>query len=569
MKENINTRIAAMRHWMEEHSTEAIVLPTMDPHNSEYVAAHWQTRQWFTGFTGSAGTALVTPTEAFLWTDSRYWLQAEEQLAGTPFRLMREGKDESLASWLETHTIGRIGFLEDMMVPSLFAEVFTKKTRERATALPANTFDYLWPERPSLPFSKAEIMPDSLAGESAQDKIDRIIKWLKANGRTELFMSELSEIAWTLNLRADDIPYNPFLISFLLLRSGGEHQLFVHRQQLESEVKDYLAALHISLSPYEEGLAMQQQRMRDEEEESPVALFRATKNEVELDGFREAHRRDGVAMVSFLRKLHEARGKGWTELTVDRELSALRAEQPGFRGLSFETIAACGPHGAIVHYEATEETSVPLADHGFLLLDSGAHYDCGTTDITRTIALGPLTDEERRVYTLVLRGHLQLQNLRFPEGTTGLQLDTAARAAMWREGYDFGHGTGHGVGHRLGVHEGPLQIRKNVRACTLLNIRARQVITDEPGIYVTGRFGVRIENMLVCKESGETDYGRFLCFEPLTLCPYDKHAIMPDMLSNEERLWLNSYHMRVRTILSPMLDDPADQAWLCQATEPI
>ena len=569
MKEEINERTGLLRRWMEREGLGAVVLPTMDPHNSEYVAAHWQTRQWFTGFTGSAGTAVVTPHEALLWTDSRYWLQAEEQLQPTPFRLMREGQDEPVATWLEEHTEGPIGFAEDMMVPALYAELFSPPTRHRATALPASALDFLWPTRPALPLSRAELMPEQLAGETAESKLGRILEWMVRHGRQELFVSELSEIAWTLNLRADDIPFNPFLISFLLLRASGRHTLFVHAEQLDADVRHHLSGLGIGLAPYAEGLAMQQQRLTEPDEESPIADFRAQKNDTEIEGFREAHRRDGVAMVQFLRLLDEAKGQGWTELTVDEVLTGLRARQEGFRGRSFETIAAAGPHGAIVHYEATEETSVPLPDHGFLLLDSGAHYDCGTTDITRTIALGPLTDEERRVYTLVLRGHLQLQNLHFPEGTTGLQLDTAARAAMWREGYDFGHGTGHGVGHRLGVHEGPLQIRKNVRPCTLLNIRAQQVITDEPGIYVAGRFGVRTENMLLCREAAATDFGRFLRFEPLTLCPYDRRAIVPHMLSAEEREWLNAYHARVRSELEPLLSDPADRLWLCQATEPL
>ncbi len=569
MKQEICNRIEALRQWMNEQELGGMVLPTMDPHNSEYVAAHWQARQWFSGFTGSAGTLVVTPTEACLWTDSRYWLQATEQLSGTPIDLMREGEDEELAVWMEKHVAGRIGFPEDMMVSQLYAEIFTVNTSQSATPLPAAALDALWPDRPSLPFSKAEVMPENLAGEAAESKMQRIVKWLEEKQGNELFISELSEICWTLNLRADDIPYNPFLISFLLLRTDGNHVLYTHQEQLDSEVRRHLESLHISIRPYDEGLRIQQERLKVETEESPVAAFRARKNDAEIAGFREAHVRDGVAMVRFMRRLEETRNEEWTELRVDRELTALRAEQPGFRGLSFETIAASGPHGAIVHYEATEETSAVLADHGFLLLDSGAHYDCGTTDITRTIALGSLTDEERHVYTLVLRGHLQLQNMHFPEGTTGLQLDTAARASMWREGYDFGHGTGHGVGHRLGVHEGPVQIRKNVRACTLLDIRARQVITDEPGIYVEGRFGVRIENMLLCQEAGATEFGRFLRFEPLTLCPYDLRAIDPEMLSAEERGWLNEYHRHVRITLEPLLDDPADRRWLQEATRPL
>lgn len=570
MKETICKRVAQVRTALIEkkNGMGTLVVPTMDPHNSEYVAAHWQMRQWLTGFTGSAGIAVLTAREALLWTDSRYWLQATEQLEGTPFRLMREGEDEDVAAWLTAHTKGTIGFPEDMMTPTLYAELFSEETRERTCALPAGCLDMLWTERPALPLSQAERMPDTLAGETAQEKLQRIIARLKENRQTELFISELSEICWTLNLRADDIPYNPLLIAFLTVRTSGQHTLYVHEEQISPALRDELATWGVTLQPYAQGLSIQHSRMAQEEDESPVPFFRAQKNTTEQNGFRQAHLRDGIAMVRFLREMDE-NAKEWTELNVDERLTALRAEQPGFRGLSFETIAACGPHGAIVHYEATPETSVSLPHSGFLLLDSGAHYDCGTTDITRTIALGPLTEEERRVYTLVLRGHLQLQAMRFPEGTTGLQLDTAARMSMWREGYDFGHGTGHGVGHRLGVHEGPVQIRKNARACTLLYIRAGQVITDEPGIYVTGRFGVRIENMLLCHEADETDFGHWLSFETLTLCPYDRRAIVPDMLSQEERAWLNDYHAHVCRTLLPHLSDEADRQWLCQATAPI
>ena len=571
MKETICKRVAQVRATLigREHGVETLIVPTMDPHNSEYVAGHWQTRQWLTGFTGSAGTAVLTADEALLWTDSRYWLQAEMQLEGTPFRLMREGEDQDIAAWLAEHATGSIGFPADMMVPSLFAELFPGKLGTRATALRANSFDALWTDRPPLPLSQVERMPDALAGETAGSKLQRITGWLRERGLLSLFMSDLSEICWTLNLRADDIPYNPFFVGFLMLNTGGRHRLYAHAEQFSAPLRDYLETLGIDMRPYAEGLRMQRSRLRKKEGESPVPAFRARKNATEQEGFRQAHLRDGVVLVRFLREMDEEDGREWTELNVDERLTALRAEQPGFRGLSFGTIAACGPHGAVVHYEATPESSVSLPRRGFLLIDSGAHYDCGTTDITRTVALGPLTEEERRVYTLVLRGHLQLQHMRFPENTTGLQLDTAARMAMWREGYDYGHGTGHGVGHRLGVHEGPVQIRKNTRACTLLYIRAGQVITDEPGIYVAGRFGVRIENMLLCREAGTTDFGRWLDFEPLTLCPYDRCAIMPEMLSREERQWLNAYHAHVCATLLPHLSDEADRQWLRQATAEI
>lgn len=556
----ITQRVEALRAWMKEEGVGALLVPTMDAHSSEYVAPRWQCRRWLTGFTGSAGTAVVTADEARLWTDSRYWLQAREQLAGTPFRLMRDGVDPTVNEWLRAQAPSTVAYVPDMMVPGLYAACLAGLPTQ---VLKEDPFDLLWEDRPAFPLTPAERMPDEVAGETATHKLARLTAWMQEQGEEQWFVSELSEIAWLLNLRAADIPFNPFLISFLLVRTSGEHTLYVHEQQLGAELQAYLQALGVTLAPYADA------PRHLEGGESPIARWRAVKNPVEQAGFREAHRRDGVALVQFLRLLDEARGQGWTEREADRVLTALRAQQPGYRGLSFETIAGYGSHGAIVHYEATPETDAVLEPRGLLLLDSGAHYDCGTTDITRTIALGPLTDEERRAYTLVLKGHLQLQHLHFPEGTVGLQLDTAARMPLWREGYDFGHGTGHGVGHRLGVHEGPVQIRKNCRRDTTLPFQAGQVVTDEPGLYVAGRFGVRIENVLLCREAGQTDFGRFLRFEPLTLCPYDLRPLVVELLTSDERAWLNAYHRHVLDTLLPLLPTEADRAWLRQAAKSI
>ncbi len=565
--ENINERVAQLRAWMQTQNLDAMVVPTMDPHNSEYVAEHWQCRRWISGFTGSAGTAVITQDDARLWTDSRYWLQAEEQLTGTPFSLMKDLVDETVNEWLCAQSAEQesflIGYCEDMMVPDLEDDLF-----DGLDALPVaeDPFDLLWKDRPSFPLSQAEMVPDELAGEPAYSKLGKLVNWMISEDVDELLVTELSEIMWTLNLRGDDIPYNPFIVSFLLLRTTGAHVFYVHKEQLSEAILTYLDELGISVAPYDEA-------PRELEGETPISYWRAIKNETEIAGFKEAHLRDGVAMVRFLRRLDEwaadEQAEPLTEIGVDKMLTALRAEEKGFRGLSFETISGYGPHGAVVHYEPTPETDVPLERKSLLLLDSGGHYDCGSTDITRTIPLGPLTDEECKVYTLVLKGHLQLQHMQFPEGTVGLQLDTAARMAMWKEGYDFGHGTGHGVGHRLGVHEGPCQIRKNCRRDTTIPFHAGQNCTDEPGIYVAGRFGVRHENTMLCVEAGETDFGKFLKFEPLTLCPYDLRPIVVGMLTKEELEWLNAYHAQVRETLTPLLPDEADKAWLAQATRPL
>lgn len=551
--------MALLRQWIKEQNVEAIVVPTMDAHNSEYVPARWQCRQWLTGFTGSAGTAVLTADEALLWTDSRYWLQAEDQLNDTPFRLMRDGRDETINEWLQRKVRGKVGYLPDMMVEPLKEELFTGV---EAVALDVDPFDLFWEERPTFPLSMAERMPDDLAGETAAHKLKHLQDWLAEQGREQVLLNDLSEIAWMLNLRGNDIPYNPYLICFLLVRRDGRHTLYIHREQVPAEIETYLEGLNIGIKLYEEA-------PRELEGGTPVTFWRAQKTKAEQEGFRQAHLRDGVAMVRFLRMLDEWGGEPWTEMRVDKELTALRAEQPGFRGLSFETIAGYAHHGAIVHYEATPETDIPLERKGLLLLDSGAHYDCGTTDITRTIPLGPLTDEERRAFTLVLKGHLQLQHAVFPAGTTGLQLDTLARMPLWRAGYDYGHGTGHGVGHRLGVHEGPVQIRKNCRYDTTLPLMLGQTVTDEPGVYVEGKFGIRHENTLLVVPAFENSFGTFWTFEPLTRCPYDRRGIEIELLTAEERQWIDDYHALVWDDLSPLLTDEADREWLRRATLPL
>ena len=577
MKPHINEHVEALRKWMQGEGIDIFIIPTLDPHNSEYVPEHWKCRQWLTGFTGSAGTALVTAREALLWTDSRYWLQAAEQLSGTPFTLMREGEDCDLTAWLQealkvSPTL-HIGFAPDMMTPESYSQWLAPLALEPSqTVCTADPFALLWDGRPALSTAPAEIMPDEVAGRSAADKLLALTEWLAQHHKDRLFITELSEICWTLNLRGDDIPYNPFVIAFLEVRTSAPHRLFIHQPKITPEVEDHLKALHVDIHPYDEGLQLQLAALREPVAESPVAAWRALKNPVEREGMRRAHVLDGVAMVRFMAWLERSMAEGRTDITemeADRQLTALRSEHPDFLGLSFETIAAYGPHGAIVHYEATPETDARLEPHGLLLLDSGGQYTCGTTDITRTIALGTPTPEERRVYTLVLKGHLQLAHAIFPDGTTGLQLDTYARAAMWREGYDYGHGTGHGVGHGLGVHEGPLQIRKNLRACTTLPFHAGQTITDEPGIYIPGAFGVRIENLLLATEGPETPFGKFLRFDNLTLCPYDLKPVDFDLLTPQERQWLNLYHAHVREILMPLLHHETERQWLDQATRPI
>ena len=597
---SIAKRVEMLRDWMDDNELSAFIVPTIDPHDSEYLPDHWKAREWLTGFNGSAGIAIVTESAAYLWTDSRYFLQAEEQLKDTPFLLMRDGEpgvptaDDWLSQNMDSTDV--IGYYGELMTDDMY-QAFSHDDVLDLEDVGEDPFDSIWAGRPALPKGKVMMQPLAVAGVSTQEKLKTLRQWMGAQEVPfdAFFFNDLSEIAWILNLRGEDVDFNPFFLSYLYV-GDEECVLFVDKQKLSAEVKQYFDENKVRVRGYDEWgkelteissledlyLGMPDSMARlvidfiNESEidydlvGSPVPMLRAIKNDAEKAGFRRAMEYDGVAMVKFLRWLDENIGKTpITEIGVDQKLTGFRAEQPGYCSLSFGTIAAYADHGAIVHYEAEPETDVALQPKGLLLLDSGAHYECGTTDITRTIALGELTEEERRVYTLVLKGHIGLARCRFPEGINGMQLDTAARYAMWQEGYDFGHGTGHGVGSRLGVHEGPHQIRKNNRGCTLVPFLAGMTITDEPGIYVIGRFGVRIENVLLTKESKQTDFGKFLDFETLTLCPYDMRPVVMSMLSPEEKLWINDYHAEVRRRLMPMLDDAADRLWLEEATKEI
>ena len=588
----ISDRVEALRAWMREEELDAFVVPTGDPHLSEYVPAHWKTREWLTGFTGSAGTAVVTLTEAALWTDSRYWLQAESQLKGTPFVLKKSGDPTTpeISEWLserlyEFDTVGVDGWtISDDALGKLEEDLDVYGIELETMLSPWNT---IWKDRPAMPKDKIEIQPLEYAGQSAKEKIEMLRAYLSIHQFSLMVIGALDEVAWLLNLRGSDVPCNPVFTAYFMV-TPKKAWLYVDKAKLTPEVSAYLKETGVTVRPYSQIIKDLKQlkkqyiclpdslnsRLLDAPSqchikliESPAKVAKAFKNNTEIEGFRQAMLRDGVAMVKFLRWLKPAVKRGGvTEMGVDRKLTALRAEQPLYRGLSFDTIAAYGDHGAIVHYEATPETDRELKPEGFLLLDSGAQYQDGTTDITRTIALGTPTEEEKHVYTLVLKGHIALSRAKFPEDTCGTQLDLAARYAMWQEGYNYGHGTGHGVGSFLNVHEGPHQIRMNHVPAT---IDPGMTVTDEPGIYLKGRFGVRTENVLLCVEDKKTEFGEFFAFEPLTLCPIDTTPIDKTMLSKAETDWLNDYHRTVREKLMPLLDNEADRKWLEKATKKI
>ena len=579
MSNNINERVGKLRDYLRKNGLAAFIFPSTDPHQGEYVPEHWQTRKWISGFDGSAGTAVVTLSDAALWTDSRYYIAAEQQLQGTPFRLMKDGQAEtpSIPEWLCQQ-------LTENDVVGVDGEVFTETEIEEMQAAlgkagimlrtDLDPAEELWTDRPPIPKNKVEIQPLEFAGESAESKIERVRQALREQKANGILISQLDDIAWLLNLRGSDVHCNPVFVSYVLL-TLDEVTLFIDSEKLDDSVKNYLNKIGVRVKPYgmEQGARSKGQENTNCLNNPPapcplplaplnnglISSLKSIKNAAEIAGFRRAMVRDGVAMVKFLHWLKPAvEAGGQTELSIDRKLTALRAEQDLYRGFSFDTIAAYGPHGAIVHYEATPESDVKLEPKGFLLLDSGTQYQDGTTDITRTIALGPLTDEERLDYTLVLKGHIRLALTRFPDGISGTQIDALARYAMWQHGINYGHGTGHGVGSYLCAHEGPHQIRHTWKPAPL---HAGMTVTNEPGIYRQGKHGVRIENTMLIVEDGETEFGKFLRLEPLTLCPIDLTPVLWNMMTAEEVAYINAYHEKVYEELSPLLTEE-ERLWL-------
>lgn len=591
----IELRLARLRELMKREHLSAFIFPSTDAHQSEYVADHWRGREWISGFNGSAGTAVVTMKSAALWTDSRYFLAAEEQLEDTEYQLMRlkmEGTP-TIAEWLgkelqdvQSPEVGLDGmvnsynYVKDLSYSLRKLGGITLRTN-------LDPLEQIWENRPSLPANPVEIQPLEYAGETLASKVVRIRKSLRELHADGMLVSALDDIAWTLNLRGTDVHCNPVFVSYLLIESD-KVSLFVDDNKLSPEVKLYLQDNQVSLYNYnkvEKCLKSYSEYniLLDGDETSyylwktvkcqeivaaasPIPAMKAVKNEAEIEGYRSAMLKDGVAMVKFLKWLKPAvEAGGQTEISIDEKLTSLRAEQKLFRDISFDTIAGYAQHGAIVHYEATPETDVVLKPEGLILIDSGAQYQDGTTDITRTIALGPVSEEMKHIYTLVLKAHIQLELVKFPDGASGTQLDAVGRECMWREGYNFLHGTGHGVGSYLCVHEGPHQIRMEWMPTPL---RAGMTLTDEPGLYLVGKFGVRIENTVLISDYMSTEFGKFLQIEPLTLCPIDTTPIDVDMLLPEEIDWLNAYHHSVYEKLSPFLDEE-EKIWLENATKPI
>lgn len=600
----VKERIAALRAILKQEKVKAFIVPSTDPHMSEYVAPHWEARQWISGFTGSAGTVVITETEAGLWTDSRYFLQAAEQLQGTGIELYKEKimGTPTIADFLKSRlTAEDVVGIDGQVFSTLSARAMQEELSTCGIQLKslADPFDRIWEDRPSIPQSPVFIHELRYVGKTISEKLSAIREQNKQlsnkksiqaaeDKETAILVSALDEIAWTLNLRGNDVHCNPVFISYLFITESEVH-LFIMPEKISEPVKGYLEEAGVHLHGYQEILPFLQQLTNKiilfnpsqtnyatynaipadcdiEEISSPIALLKAVRNEVEIDNLHHAMVKDGIAMVKFLKWLdQDADIYHQTEMSIDHKLHALRAAQENYIGESFDTIAGYGAHGAIVHYEATPATDAPLESKGFLLLDSGAQYLDGTTDITRTISLGALTQEEKEDYTLILKGHIDLAMAVFPERTRGAQLDILARQHIWRHHMNYLHGTGHGVGSFLNVHEGPHSIRMEDNPITL---QAGMVVTNEPGLYKAGSHGIRTENILLVVSAGEGMFGNYLQFETVTLCPIDKRPIIKDLLSDEEIDWLNKYHQRVYDLLSPQLDYD-ERYWLANATTPL
>ncbi len=592
-------KVKALRTLMAEEKVDAFITPSTDPHSGEYVPTHWESRGWISGFNGSAGTAVVTTKKAALWTDSRYFLQAAEQIADTDYVLMKDKIEgtPSVAQWLG-EVVGKGGVVAvDGWVNTVTAvEELQNELKVYGLTLRTDVEPYskIWTNRPELPVDKVFIQPMEFAGESAKSKIERIRKEVVKGGAEAVLVSMLDEVAWTLNLRGSDIDYNPVFVSYLLITQDSA-TLYIDPRKVDDTVRQYLKGEGVEIqdyanietdlnwmntpvmvSPEKTNYAAYSAIKRTVRKDCPVSTMKIMKNEAEIKGYHSAMLKDGIAMVKWMKWLLPAvEAGGQTELSLEKKLYECRAAQPLFRGVSFASIMGYAAHGAIVHYEPTEETDIPVEAKGLLLIDSGGQYQDGTTDITRTIPLGPLTWEERRDYTLVLRGFINLGRAVFPRGTYGTQLDCLARTPMWKYGINYLHGTGHGVGSFMNVHEGPHQFRMNYMPTPLL---PGMTITDEPGIYIAGSHGVRHENTMLVIPADFSDkgqegnegltFGPYYTFEHLTLCPVFTSPILIEMMEKEEIEWFNAYQQMVYDKLAPHLDE-AEAEWLKEITAPI
>lgn len=593
----IQERLAALREEMKKRNIAIYVVPTADFHESEYVGTHFKARTFITGFTGSAGTAVITLTEAGLWTDGRYFVQAAKQLEGTTVTLYRMGEDgvptvnEYIKSTLKEG--GCIGF-DGRVINGHWGEEFKKIADEKHGSLyvDEDLIDLIWENRPAMSCEKAWILDEQYSGRSTADKMAAVRAEMDTKGATVHLMSSLYDIAWLLNVRGNDISYVPVVLSYLAMTKDS-CIWFLQEEIVDEKLRRYLDENGIQTKPYDsfydyvktlanETILMNRSvvnyricnNIADSnqiiDDVDPTTPLKAVKNQVEVDNTRNAHVKDAVAMCKFMYWLKKNVGKiPMTEISASDYLAELRARQEGFLDLSFDTICGYAEHGAIVHYAATPESDVALKPEGLLLVDSGGHYLEGTTDITRTFALGPVTDEMKADFTRVCRSNMNLANVRFLHGCTGRNIDIVAREPLWEAGMDYKHGTGHGVGYVLNVHEGPNSFRwQNSAISKECVFEEGMITTDEPGIYIEGKYGIRTENELVCRKGEKNEFGQFMYFENITYVPIDLDAIDPDQMTSTEKNRLNSYHENVYRVVSPFLEGE-ELAWLKQATRAI
>lgn len=594
MNSIIMARLDALRAKMNEAGISAVIIPQTDAHQSEYLAEHWQVRQWLSGFTGSAGSLVVTADRALLWTDSRYFLQAAQQLDDTGIELMKDGLPgtPSIEAWLCANLLPDSSVGIDGMVFSV-TDVNRLHDAFSAAGIILDTnfapINDLWAGRPLLPGDSLFLHDVKYAGESASSKISRVLEAAAGVGANALFISALDEIAWILNVRSSDVPCNPVATAFLYL-SADSSVLFINPEKVYEKTQAALSEIGVDTAPYESvsrflALLPKEARVYIEPSRtahtlaavigkhaltgaSVVALPKAVKNVTQIEGMRCAMARDGVALVKLFMEIERrlAAGETTTELDIDSLATRFRSQGDLYVDNSFETIAGYGPHGAIVHYSATPESASVIEPRGLLLVDSGAQYLDGTTDITRTVALGTPSQQEKIDFTLVMKGHIAVSTAIFPEGTRGDQLDSLARIALWKHGLTYLHGTGHGVGHFLNVHEGPQSIRLNHVPVAL---RPGMITSNEPGLYRAGIHGIRCENLVLCVPSNVSneEFGNFYSFEPLTLFPFDINLFETSIMSDEEISWVNEYHEKVRTGLLPLLETDEQRQWLIRKTE--
>lgn len=595
---NIQKRINALRSAMAQKGIDIYIIPTADFHHSEYVGDYFKFREYMTGFTGSAGTAVFTSKKAGLWTDGRYFIQAEKQLEGSTVKLFKMGEEgvPKVEEYVKDHlTEGScIGF-DGRVMDAKSGEKYAKMAEEKKAALyvKEDLVGNIWKDRPQLPANKVWILEDAYVGRSMADKIADVRTQMQKEGADIHILSSLYDIAWLLNLRGGDIDHVPVFLSFVSIEKE-QILLFVNPQILDKEVQDYLEKNHVTIRPYEDIYTYAQNLQKVKvlisaeetnyriaecirehaevlEGENPSLMLKAVKNEIELKNTREAHLKDAVAVTKFMYWLKTNIGKmEISEISASDYLEERRKEQEHYLDLSFDTISAYGPHGAMMHYSATKESNAVLKPEGFLLVDSGGHYLEGTTDITRTFALGALTDEEKQHFTAVCRSNMNLANAKFLYGCCGINLDILARGPLWDLGIDYRCGTGHGVGHILNVHEGPNGFRWKIvpERNDSGKLEEGMITTDEPGVYIEGKYGIRTENELICVKDEKNEYGQFMRFENITYVPIDLDAILPEEMSAKERRELNEYHQMVYEKVSPYLTDE-EREWLKTYTRPI